>query len=206
MRKKQHLSFPVQPVTRRIECLLFLTLFHWCRFTPERSTFPCIDGISTPALCVGAWGRWWLAFHLLTSGWTQRFFCRIWNFRQGRQNISMTLLFQQVGFCTWLMNISFSLHMQVAARDMMHFIKFLLTMRWNWRASPSQRQWGILVWFGLNLHLFLFPFWAEDTKYPKEIKPLVPKDKHKPNFPCEVSWVLQQMHNTNDLFPVLAQV
>lgn len=96
------------------------------------------------------------------------------------------LLFQQVGFECVSWHISFDLHVLLAAREKMHFRKLLLTMRWNWRASPSQRQWGILAGFRLNLHLFLFSFWAEDTKYPKEIKLLVSKVSHtKPIFPVK---------------------
>ena len=100
--------------------------------------------------------------------------------------MTLLLALSTGGFCMCLMNMSFNLHIQVAARERMHFRKLLLTMRWNWRTSPSQRQWGILVGFRLNLHLLLFPFWAEDTKYPKEIKRLVPKDSNtKPISPAK---------------------
>lgn len=49
--QKQHLPFLVKAVIRRTE-YLFPTLFHWCQFTSDRSTFPWIDGISTSVLCI----------------------------------------------------------------------------------------------------------------------------------------------------------
>lgn len=91
IRQKQHLSFLVKPVIQRTEYLLFLTLFHWCRFTPDWPTFPWINDISTSVLCIWAWGRW-LTFHLFTSGWTQGFFCCIWNFRQDTTNVTELVL------------------------------------------------------------------------------------------------------------------
>lgn len=76
-----------------------------------------------------------------------------------RQHISRTLLLQHVGFASCVSG---------GQDSTWQTTWFLLTMRWDWRVSPGQGQWGILVGFGLNLHLLLFPFWAANTEYPKE--------------------------------------